>query len=90
MMALGFSTRLIAAIVVLSCAAVAAPAPETKGFNVKTLTFDEGYAPLFGDGNLVRSSDGRSVRLNLNRYSGESLSLVLRLLSLSRVNRIGF
>ncbi|XP_039122455.1 probable xyloglucan endotransglucosylase/hydrolase protein 30 [Dioscorea cayenensis subsp. rotundata] len=70
MMALGFSTRVIAAIVVLSWAAVAAPLPATKGFNVKTLSFDEGYAPLFGDGNLVRSSDGRSVRLHLNQYSG--------------------
>ncbi|XP_072956496.1 probable xyloglucan endotransglucosylase/hydrolase protein 30 [Typha angustifolia] len=39
-------------------------------FDVPTLTFDEGYSPLFGDGNLVRSPDGRTVRLVLNRYSG--------------------
>ncbi|KAG9459785.1 hypothetical protein H6P81_004293 [Aristolochia fimbriata] len=39
-------------------------------FNVSTIGFDEGYTPLFGDGNLVRSSDGKSVRLLLDRYTG--------------------
>ncbi|PIA58727.1 hypothetical protein AQUCO_00500577v1 [Aquilegia coerulea] len=39
-------------------------------FNVTTLSFDEGYSPLFGDGNLIRSSDGKSVRLLLDRFTG--------------------
>ncbi|KAJ0968035.1 hypothetical protein J5N97_024952 [Dioscorea zingiberensis] len=45
-------------------AAMAAP------FGVSTLSFDEGFSPLFGDGNLVRSPDDRSIRLLLDRYSG--------------------
>ncbi|KAJ9152342.1 hypothetical protein P3X46_025916 [Hevea brasiliensis] len=40
------------------------------GFNLSTISFDEGYAPLFGDGNLVRSPNGRSVRLLLDRFTG--------------------
>ncbi|KAG6468219.1 hypothetical protein ZIOFF_072791 [Zingiber officinale] len=39
-------------------------------FNVSTLTFDEGFTPLFGDERLVRSADGRRVRLHLDQYSG--------------------
>ncbi|KAM0935678.1 putative xyloglucan:xyloglucosyl transferase [Dioscorea sansibarensis] len=39
-------------------------------FGVSTLSFEEGYSPLFGDGNLVRSPDDRSVRLLLDQYSG--------------------
>ncbi|KGN60351.1 probable xyloglucan endotransglucosylase/hydrolase protein 30 [Cucumis sativus] len=39
-------------------------------FNVSTIRFDEGYSPLFGDGNLVRSPDGKSVRLLLDRFTG--------------------
>lgn len=39
-------------------------------FNLSTISFDEGYGPLFGDGNLVRSPDGRSVRLLLDRFTG--------------------
>ncbi|XP_039141490.1 LOW QUALITY PROTEIN: probable xyloglucan endotransglucosylase/hydrolase protein 30 [Dioscorea cayenensis subsp. rotundata] len=46
------------------------PAPAMGFFNVTPIGFDEGYTPLFGDGNLVRSEDGRSVNLVLNRYSG--------------------
>ncbi|XVE57373.1 hypothetical protein DITRI_Ditri04bG0086400 [Diplodiscus trichospermus] len=42
----------------------------TAAFNVSTLSFDEGYSPLFGDGNLVRSPDGHSVRLLLDVYTG--------------------
>ncbi|XVF52296.1 hypothetical protein PTKIN_Ptkin05aG0007400 [Pterospermum kingtungense] len=42
----------------------------TASFNLTTLSFDEGYSPLFGDGNLVRSPDGHSVRLLLNVYTG--------------------
>ncbi|OAY84325.1 putative xyloglucan endotransglucosylase/hydrolase protein 30 [Ananas comosus] len=39
-------------------------------FDVPAIPFDEGYSQLFGEGNLVRSPDGRSVRIMLNRYSG--------------------
>ncbi|KAF8750240.1 hypothetical protein HU200_012495 [Digitaria exilis] len=46
----------------------AAVAPAFDG--VPTAAFDERFSPLFGDGNLVRSSDDRSVRLLLDRRSG--------------------
>ena len=39
-------------------------------FNVSSLSFDRAYSPLFGDGNLVRSPDGKTVRLLLDRYTG--------------------
>ncbi|XP_031484586.1 probable xyloglucan endotransglucosylase/hydrolase protein 30 [Nymphaea colorata] len=39
-------------------------------FNVSTLVFDDVYAPLFGDHNIHRSDDGKSVRLLLDRYTG--------------------
>ncbi|XP_050231573.1 probable xyloglucan endotransglucosylase/hydrolase protein 30 [Mercurialis annua] len=39
-------------------------------FNVSTISFDEGYSPLFGDSNLVRSPNARSVRLLLDRFTG--------------------
>ncbi|KAJ4842579.1 putative xyloglucan endotransglucosylase/hydrolase protein 30 [Turnera subulata] len=39
-------------------------------FNLTTISFDEGYTPLFGDGNLVRSPNGRSARLLLDRFTG--------------------
>lgn len=42
----------------------------SAAFNPTTLSFDEGYSPLFGDGNLVRSPDGHSVRLLLDVYTG--------------------
>lgn len=44
--------------------------PVTYAFNVSTLSFDDAYSPLFGDGNLIRSSDGKSVRLLLDRFTG--------------------
>ncbi|XP_065005299.1 probable xyloglucan endotransglucosylase/hydrolase protein 30 isoform X2 [Musa acuminata AAA Group] len=42
----------------------------TEAFDVPTLTFGEGFSHLFGNDNLIRSADDRSVRLTLNRYSG--------------------
>ncbi|KAJ8754286.1 hypothetical protein K2173_002737 [Erythroxylum novogranatense] len=39
-------------------------------FNLSTISFDEGYTPLFGDGNLVRSPNARSVRILLDRFTG--------------------
>ncbi|CAL5054895.1 unnamed protein product [Urochloa decumbens] len=53
-----------AAWVCLSAAAASAFA------DVPTVSFGERFSPLFGDGNLVRSSDDRSVRLLLDRRSG--------------------
>lgn len=41
-----------------------------SSFNLSVISFDQGYTHLFGEGNLVRSSDGRSVRLLLDRYTG--------------------
>ncbi|CAO1939615.1 unnamed protein product [Urochloa humidicola] len=38
--------------------------------DVPTVAFDERFSPLFGDGNLVRCPDDRSVRLLLDRRSG--------------------
>ncbi|WVZ61336.1 hypothetical protein U9M48_011234 [Paspalum notatum var. saurae] len=35
-----------------------------------TIAFDDGFSPLFGEANMERSPDGRTVRLTLNRYSG--------------------
>ncbi|XXG75554.1 hypothetical protein AAC387_Pa08g0100 [Persea americana] len=46
------------------------PPTFTQAFDVPTLSFDKAYTHLFGDGNLVRSSDGKSVRLLLDRYTG--------------------
>ncbi|GLT58525.1 hypothetical protein SLA2020_314110 [Shorea laevis] len=42
----------------------------SAAFNLSTISFDEGYSPLFGDGNLVQSPDARNVRLLLNVYTG--------------------
>ncbi|KAI4314529.1 hypothetical protein L6164_027428 [Bauhinia variegata] len=38
--------------------------------NLTTIPFNDGYSPLFGDSNVVRSPDGNGVRLNLDRFSG--------------------
>ncbi|RWR84379.1 putative xyloglucan endotransglucosylase/hydrolase protein 30 [Cinnamomum micranthum f. kanehirae] len=44
----------------------------TFAFNGSTLSFDDAYSPLFGDenGNIVRSSDGKTVRLLLDSHTG--------------------
>ncbi|KAF8032530.1 hypothetical protein BT93_D1439 [Corymbia citriodora subsp. variegata] len=39
-------------------------------FDVTPISFDEGYRPLFGDGNVVRSPSGDDVRILLDRYTG--------------------
>ncbi|KAI7988403.1 putative xyloglucan endotransglucosylase/hydrolase protein 30 [Camellia lanceoleosa] len=39
-------------------------------FNLSTITFDQGYSPLFSDFNIIRSDDDKSVSLLLNRLSG--------------------
>ncbi|URE36339.1 xyloglucan endotransglucosylase hydrolase protein 30 [Musa troglodytarum] len=54
-----------AVLLVLSCMVAAAAA-----LNLTTLSFDDGFSHLFGNENLIRSPDGRSARLTLDRYSG--------------------
>ncbi|XP_030533712.1 probable xyloglucan endotransglucosylase/hydrolase protein 30 [Rhodamnia argentea] len=60
------SSSLILLLSLLFCAASATAAD----FDIEPITFDEAYSPLFGDANLIRSDDDRSVRLLLDRYSG--------------------
>lgn len=55
----------MAVFLVLSCMAASAVA-----LNLTTLSFDDGFSHLFGNENLIRSPDGRSARLTLDRYSG--------------------
>ncbi|KAE9459907.1 hypothetical protein C3L33_08183, partial [Rhododendron williamsianum] len=43
----------------------------TGAFNVTTIPFNKGFSPLWGDGNVVRSSDDQSVSLVLNQYTGQ-------------------
>ncbi|WOL19522.1 putative xyloglucan endotransglucosylase/hydrolase protein 30 [Canna indica] len=54
-------------LVLHSCAAVVTPAAD---FDVTKVSFDDGFAHLFGGDNLVRSADRRSASLTLNHYSG--------------------
>ncbi|KAL6524737.1 putative xyloglucan endotransglucosylase/hydrolase protein 30 [Orobanche minor] len=42
-------------------------------FNATTLTFEESYSPLFSQFNIQRSSDDKTVRLLLNRFSGSGI-----------------
>jgi xyloglucan:xyloglucosyl transferase len=46
-----------------------------SALDVPTVAFDERFSPLFGDGNLVRSPDDRSVRLLLDRRSGTCIDV---------------
>lgn len=41
-----------------------------EAFDLHTVPFNEGFSPLFGDGNLVRSPDGKAARLLLDRFTG--------------------
>ena len=43
--------------------------------NVTTLRFEEGYIPLFGERNILRSDDHRSVRLLLDHHTGAKFDL---------------
>jgi len=52
----------------LSWAAVLAAA----SLDTSPVTFQAGYMPLFGGGNLVPSPGGRSVRLKLDRQTGKN------------------
>ncbi|XP_075510943.1 putative xyloglucan endotransglucosylase/hydrolase protein 30 [Primulina tabacum] len=39
-------------------------------FNISNIPFSKGFSPLFGDANVIPSADDRSVRLQLNQYTG--------------------
>ncbi|QHO44523.1 hypothetical protein S83_014408 [Arachis hypogaea] len=39
-------------------------------FDLATIPFNDGYSPLFGDSNVVRSDDGNGVNLLLDRFTG--------------------
>ncbi|XP_057977731.1 probable xyloglucan endotransglucosylase/hydrolase protein 30 [Malania oleifera] len=45
-------------------------ASSASAFDLNTLSFDEAYTPLFGDGNVVKSPDGEGVSLLLDRFTG--------------------
>ncbi|XP_052192542.1 probable xyloglucan endotransglucosylase/hydrolase protein 30 [Diospyros lotus] len=45
-------------------------AAAAAAFNITTIPFDKAFDPLFGHGNIVRSSDDKSVSLLLNQYTG--------------------
>lgn len=49
---------------------VAAAAAAMAGFDAPTVSFRDGFSHLFGNDNLICAADDRSVRLTLNRYSG--------------------
>lgn len=53
----------------LSCAVVLAVA--AAALDTSPAPFHIGYSPLFGGDNVVRSPDGRTVRLKLDRYTGK-------------------
>lgn len=59
--------------VILSLLLLALFSVSTRAFHVETIAFDEGYKHLFGEDNLVKSTDGRRANLVLNRYTGMDL-----------------
>ncbi|WVZ78055.1 hypothetical protein U9M48_025826 [Paspalum notatum var. saurae] len=65
--------RLLApsAVALLLLVLLAAPAVSgLPAINVTTMAFEEGYAPLFGHDNILRSADDRTVSLLLDRSTG--------------------
>ncbi|KAF5735025.1 xyloglucan endotransglucosylase/hydrolase protein 30 [Tripterygium wilfordii] len=57
-------------LLVFLCIIISSSSQLAQAFNLNTISFDEGYSHLFGDSNLVRSPDGRGVRLLLDRFTG--------------------
>ncbi|CAN6300010.1 unnamed protein product [Urochloa humidicola] len=57
------AAALLVALVIVSWSAAAS-------LDMSPVPFQAGYMPLFGGDNLVRSPDGRSVRLKLDRRTG--------------------
>ncbi|GAB4857893.1 Probable xyloglucan endotransglucosylase/hydrolase protein 30 [Ancistrocladus abbreviatus] len=66
----GISLSLLFSFFSVTITSAAAAASSATSFNVSTISFDEGYTPLFADFNIHRSEDGRSANLLLNRYAG--------------------
>jgi xyloglucan:xyloglucosyl transferase len=58
------------AMAVLVLAAAVCLAAGLPAINVRTVSFEEGYTPLFGQGNILRSADDRTVSLLLDRTTG--------------------
>ncbi|KAF0930832.1 hypothetical protein E2562_035409 [Oryza meyeriana var. granulata] len=54
-------------VVIISCALIMSYAAAA---GTSPVPFDVAYSPLFGGDNLVRSPDGRTVHLKLDRYTG--------------------
>ncbi|TKV94709.1 hypothetical protein SEVIR_9G313400v4 [Setaria viridis] len=65
-MAATCAAALVVALMMVSWAAVLAAA----SLDTSPVPFQAGFMPLFGGDNLVRSPDGRSVRLKLDRRTG--------------------
>jgi xyloglucan:xyloglucosyl transferase len=61
----------VVATALLVLAAAAAAVSGLPAINVTAMVFEEGYAPLFGQDNILRSADGRTVSLLLDRSTGE-------------------
>lgn len=59
-----------AAAALLVLATVVSVAAGLPAINVTTISFEEGYAPLFGHDNILRSPDDRTVSLLLDRTTG--------------------
>ena len=67
-MEVGAAGLLLAALMVVVGWPAAAASLDTS-----PVPFQAGYMPLFGGDNLVRSPGGRSVRLKLDRRTGNKL-----------------
>ena len=65
----GAAGLLLAALMVV----VGWPAAAAASLDTSPVPFQAGYMPLFGGDNLVRSPGGRSVRLKLDRRTGNKL-----------------
>ncbi|CAD6252019.1 unnamed protein product [Miscanthus lutarioriparius] len=64
----------VALPVVVLLAAAAAAVSALPAINVTTMAFEDGYAPLFGHGNILRSADHRTVSLLLDRSTGSGFT----------------
>ena len=54
--------------------------------NINPIFFDEGLSHLFGESNLIRSPDDRSVRLLLDKYTGNFLVFLSNYLDIISTN----
>jgi len=76
---MGRLTPAVALLVVVLFAAAAAVSA-LPAINVTTMAFEDGYAPLFGHGNILRSADHRTVSLLLDRSTGHYYILCMLIL----------